>query len=206
MTCISDINSSRHLSPRLAAGLVLSAFLVLGTSLASASAEGRRDDHRGGDRHGDWHGGGGGGGGYYPAPPVVYGTPILCSTAGGLRPCRRRLSAGRHHRHSVTPGCRGAVGSPAATRRHDGRKPAISICPRGRAGLPRFRRVTLSPVEAQKTLNRSATLASPCLWPFWRCASEVSRSQCAGLASQRPDGEPHPVHAKSDQPPCHGWP
>jgi hypothetical protein len=75
MTCISDTNSSRHLSPRLAAGLVLSAFLVLGTSLTSASAEGRRDDHRGGNRPGVGLGGGGGGGGYYPAPPVVYGTP-----------------------------------------------------------------------------------------------------------------------------------
>ena len=73
MTCITDTNSRRRLSAKLAAGLVISALLVLGTSLASASAEERRDDHRGGDRHGDWHGGGGGG--YYPAPPVVYGTP-----------------------------------------------------------------------------------------------------------------------------------
>ena len=58
MTCIIDTNSKRHLSTKLAAGLAISALLVLGTSLASASAEDRRDDHRGGDRHGDWHGGG----------------------------------------------------------------------------------------------------------------------------------------------------
>lgn len=73
MTCINDTNSRRHLSTRLGAGLVISAFLLLGTSVASASAQGRWNDHRG-DRHGDWHGGGGGG--YYPAPPVVvYGSP-----------------------------------------------------------------------------------------------------------------------------------
>lgn len=73
MTCIIDTNSKRHLSTKLPAVLAISALLVLGTSLASASAQDRRDDHRGGDRHGDWHGGWGGG--YYPAPPVVYGTP-----------------------------------------------------------------------------------------------------------------------------------
>jgi hypothetical protein len=73
MTCITDINSRRHLSTKLAAGLAISALLVLGTSLVSASAQGHRDDHRGGERHGDWHGGGGGG--YYPVPPVIYGTP-----------------------------------------------------------------------------------------------------------------------------------
>jgi hypothetical protein len=73
MTCIIKTNSRRHLPARLAAGLVISAFLVLGTSLASASAGERRDDHRGGDRHGDWHGGGGGRN--YAPPPVVYGTP-----------------------------------------------------------------------------------------------------------------------------------
>jgi hypothetical protein len=73
MTGIVGINSKRHLPARLAAGLVVSAFLVLGTSLASVSAAERRDDHRGGERHGDWHGGRGGG--YYPAPPVVYGAP-----------------------------------------------------------------------------------------------------------------------------------
>jgi len=50
-------------------GFALSAILVLGAFVASASAQGyhggRRDDHRGG-----WHGGG-----YYAPPPVVYGSP-----------------------------------------------------------------------------------------------------------------------------------
>jgi hypothetical protein len=73
MNWIIATNSRRHLSTRLVAGLVLSALLVLGTSLASASAGDRRDDHRGGDRRDDWHGGGGGG--YYAPPPVVYGAP-----------------------------------------------------------------------------------------------------------------------------------
>jgi len=73
MTRIIDTDSRRHLSTRLAAGLVISALLVLGTSLAPASAQGRRDDHRGGDRRGDWRGRGGGE--YYAPPPVVYGSP-----------------------------------------------------------------------------------------------------------------------------------
>jgi hypothetical protein len=73
MTYITETNSRPHLSTRLAAGLAISALLLLGTSLAPAGAGDRRDDHRGGDRHGDWHGGGGGG--YYAPPPVVYGAP-----------------------------------------------------------------------------------------------------------------------------------
>lgn len=77
MTRIIDTTSRRHLSAKLAAGLVISAFLVLGTSLTRASADERWNDHRGGDRHGDWHGGGGGG--YYVAPPVVYGTPYYAA-------------------------------------------------------------------------------------------------------------------------------
>jgi len=75
MTCIIDTKSKRHLSAKLAAGLAISAFLVLGTFVASASAEERRgDDRRGGDYRGD-RGHGAWGGGYYPAPPVVYGSP-----------------------------------------------------------------------------------------------------------------------------------
>jgi hypothetical protein len=73
MTRIIDTNSRRHLSGKLAAGLAISAFLLLGTALASASAEDRHDDRRGGDHRGDWHDRGGGG--YYAAPPVVYGAP-----------------------------------------------------------------------------------------------------------------------------------
>jgi len=38
MTCIIDTKSKRHLSAKLAAGLAISAFLVLGTFVAAASA------------------------------------------------------------------------------------------------------------------------------------------------------------------------
>jgi len=82
----SDTKSNHRLSAKLAAGLAISAFLVLGTFVASAGAQDRRGgDHRGGHERGGGHRGGhergyGGnrdwrGGGYYPAPPVVYGTP-----------------------------------------------------------------------------------------------------------------------------------
>jgi hypothetical protein len=68
------VRSKRRLSPKLAAGLAISVLLVLGTFAASANANERRDDRRGGDvrhyrGHGDWNGG------YYAAPPVVYGSP-----------------------------------------------------------------------------------------------------------------------------------
>ena len=43
----------------------------------------------------------------------LWGT-VLCSAAGDLWPRRRHIPAGPHHRHSVTPGCRGAIGSPAS--------------------------------------------------------------------------------------------
>jgi len=72
MTCIIDAKSKRRLPAKLAAGLAISALLVLGTFVASASA----DEHRG-DR-GDYRSGDRGhysccyGGGYYAAPPVVY--------------------------------------------------------------------------------------------------------------------------------------
>ena len=74
MTCTIDTKSNRHLSAKLVAGLAISAFLVLGTFVASAGAEDRRDDHRGGDYRGN-HGHYGPSGGYYTAPPVVYGAP-----------------------------------------------------------------------------------------------------------------------------------
>jgi hypothetical protein len=78
MTRIIDTKSKRHLPAKLAAGLAISAFLVLGTFVASASAEnwaaqnnaeknrGHRDEHR----HGR-----GNDGRYYSAPPLVYGSP-----------------------------------------------------------------------------------------------------------------------------------
>ena len=64
------------MSRKSIAGLAIVSVFMLGTFAVTASADGRRDDHRGGERHddrgrgGDWHGGG-----YYPAPPVVYGNP-----------------------------------------------------------------------------------------------------------------------------------
>jgi len=81
MTWIIDTKSKRHLSAKLGAGLAISAFLVLGTLVASASAEehgggGHPSGYRGG--HGGGYGRGYGGGGgryYYRAPPVVYGSP-----------------------------------------------------------------------------------------------------------------------------------
>lgn len=69
MTCIDHSQSKRRLSAKLAAGLALSVFFALGTLAVPASAQGRRDDHRGDRGHGNW------GGGYYPAPPVVYAAP-----------------------------------------------------------------------------------------------------------------------------------
>jgi hypothetical protein len=82
MTRIIDSPSKRR-PAKLVAGLALSALLVLGAFVASASAEnwtaqqtfqkthqGKQDhDRRGGDRGND------GDRGYYSAPPVVYGAP-----------------------------------------------------------------------------------------------------------------------------------
>jgi len=61
---INDHSTTRR-PIRLYAGLGLSALLML--SAVAGSAEGR------GGR-----GGGGWGGGYYPAPPVIYGSPSDC--------------------------------------------------------------------------------------------------------------------------------
>jgi len=81
MTRIIDKQSTQHRSARLAAGLAFSACLVLGTFVASASAQPHGGGGHGGG-HGEGHGGGqqryahgGGGRGYYRAPPVVYGSP-----------------------------------------------------------------------------------------------------------------------------------
>lgn len=81
MTRILDIMAQRR-SPRLVAALALSAAFALGLSVAPASAQPHRDEHRG-NYHQDWHhndrdyhGGGYHAGGYYPAPPVVYGGPV----------------------------------------------------------------------------------------------------------------------------------
>jgi hypothetical protein len=61
---------SKRLWAGLVAGVMLSATFAVAAFPGSASAEGRRDEHRGGR---DWHHGGGRG--YYAAPPVVYGSP-----------------------------------------------------------------------------------------------------------------------------------
>lgn len=73
MTCIIDTKSKRRLPAKLAAGLAISAVLVLGTLVVSASAQERRDDRRGDEYRGDR--GYGWGGGYYAPPPVVYASP-----------------------------------------------------------------------------------------------------------------------------------
>jgi hypothetical protein len=52
---------------KLTTGITLSAFLALAAIALPAVADEHRD--RGGDRHSHWSGG------YYPAPPVVYGSP-----------------------------------------------------------------------------------------------------------------------------------
>jgi hypothetical protein len=72
MTCIIKNNPNHVLSSKQAAGLALSVFFVLGTFVASALAD-ERGDYRGwnGDHHG-WHDRDDG---YYPAPPVIYGSP-----------------------------------------------------------------------------------------------------------------------------------
>jgi hypothetical protein len=84
MSLIIDTDSERRLPGKFATGLALSAFLVLGGLIASASAQPyHNDQHHNDQHHNDQHGGGyngggrpgGGGGGYYPAPPVVYATP-----------------------------------------------------------------------------------------------------------------------------------
>ncbi len=87
MTYIVDTTSKRYRPAKLAAGLAISAVLVLGTFVASASADehhqkaGGHAAHGGNHRVADYRGGhdrgwgGGWGGGYYDSPPVVYGAP-----------------------------------------------------------------------------------------------------------------------------------
>jgi hypothetical protein len=66
MTRTTDATLKHRLSPKLAAGLVISAMLALGTFAAPAIAD-EGGHHRGYDHH--WNGG------YYHSPPVVYGSP-----------------------------------------------------------------------------------------------------------------------------------
>jgi hypothetical protein len=73
MTCIINTPSKRRLSAKLAAGVVISAILALGTFAAPASAESNGHHRR---HHHNWNGG------YYRAPPVVYGSSYRSSYYG----------------------------------------------------------------------------------------------------------------------------
>jgi hypothetical protein len=74
MTRIIDTKPKRRLSTKLAAGLAISAFLLLGTFVASASA-GNNNDHHWNNNNYNYNRGYGWSGNYYAGPPVVYGTP-----------------------------------------------------------------------------------------------------------------------------------
>ncbi len=77
MIAIPDTGSKRRRPAKLAAGLALSAFLTLGTLVASAGAQPHGDYHHGPDHRFDNHDDRGyDHRGYYPAPPVVYGAPV----------------------------------------------------------------------------------------------------------------------------------
>jgi hypothetical protein len=72
MTSIIDAKPERRVSARLAAGVAISALLVLGAFVTPAAA----DDHHGGDRdHRGDRGHEGRNRGYYAPPPVVYAAP-----------------------------------------------------------------------------------------------------------------------------------
>jgi len=72
MTCIINTPSKRRLSAKLAAGVVISAMLGLGTFAAPANADWDGHDR---DQY-NWNGG------YYQAPPVVYGSSYGSSYYG----------------------------------------------------------------------------------------------------------------------------
>jgi hypothetical protein len=75
MTLIMDARSKRRPRAKLIAGLTIASVLLLGTFVATANADERHGDHRGGERHDNRGHGGDRGGGYYGAPPVVYSNP-----------------------------------------------------------------------------------------------------------------------------------
>ena len=74
MTCMTDHRSKRHLPAKVVAALAISTFLLLGTFVASADAQPRREEHRD-QRHGGYQGGWVQGPTVYAAPPVVYAQP-----------------------------------------------------------------------------------------------------------------------------------
>ena len=73
MPRITDVTSKRRWPACVTAGVMVTAFLALGTfTAASASAEERRGDRQWEHRdyhHRDWNGG------YYRSPPVIYDRP-----------------------------------------------------------------------------------------------------------------------------------
>ena len=73
MTWIIDTKSTRQRSAKLAAGILISAMLALGTLAVPANAE-WDGNHR--EHHHHWNGG------YYRAPPVVYGSQYRSSYYG----------------------------------------------------------------------------------------------------------------------------
>jgi hypothetical protein len=72
MSWIIDTKSKRHLSAKLAAGLVISAMFALGTFAGCAVESGGAYSGYYQNRYG----------GYYRAPPVVYGSPYGSSYYG----------------------------------------------------------------------------------------------------------------------------
>jgi len=87
MTRTIDTKSKRRLSAKLAAGLAISAFLLLGTFVAPASAGGNNNDHHwNNNNYNNNNRGYGWGGGYYAPPPVVYGTPYYAPQYYGPPP------------------------------------------------------------------------------------------------------------------------
>jgi hypothetical protein len=74
MTRIIDTRSKRRLVAKLVVGLAISAFLLHGTFVPPASANGNQSDHHW-NKNNYNRGNGSWGGNYYVGPPVVYGTP-----------------------------------------------------------------------------------------------------------------------------------
>ena len=73
MTRTIDTKSKRRLSAKLAAGLAISAVLLLGF-VGSADAGGNNNDHHWNNNNYNYNRGYGWSN-YYVAPPVIYGTP-----------------------------------------------------------------------------------------------------------------------------------
>jgi hypothetical protein len=75
MPSIMDVKSKHRPPVKLIAGLAIASLLLVGTYVASAGAEERHGDQRGGQHHDNRGHDGDRGGGYYGAPPVVYANP-----------------------------------------------------------------------------------------------------------------------------------